>query len=196
MNKNDLRFIRTEENLKNALLELLETSPVSAVSITQICHQAGCSRNAFYQHHETKEELYDLIMKDTVQTIQSSCLAMTDDPAKMDEVLIEKYNHRLLEVIDTRRKEITAFLKSSSAFSDVLCNSLYETMIEQDLRITGKEDLDPQTKLMTMYICSGITAFIRQWLIENPLPLSEAQKTLDQCTRDIMRRTADRLYIE
>lgn len=38
--KNDLRFIKTEENLKNALLELLETNAVSAVSITDICRRA------------------------------------------------------------------------------------------------------------------------------------------------------------
>lgn len=72
-------------------------------------------------------------------------MAMTDDPAEMNEALIEKYIHRLLEAVHTRRKEITAFLKSSSAFSDVLCSSLYETMIDQDLRITGKDDLDPET---------------------------------------------------
>lgn len=196
MNKNDLRYVRTEENLKNALLKLLETGAIDSFTITDLCAAANCSRNAFYKHYETKYDLYNTVLNETVETIRDSCQALIKDLREVDETIMRSYSHRLLEVISSRSREIAAFLRSSRAFRETLCSSMYEEMISQDLKITGKESLGAETELLTQYMAAGITLFIEYWLLHTSLPLAEAQTLLDLCTHDNIVRKLEYLMSE
>ena len=59
MNFTDLRIMKTQERLQNALLSLLETKALKAVTVKEICDKAGISRNAFYQHYSYKEDQHN-----------------------------------------------------------------------------------------------------------------------------------------
>lgn len=58
MNKNDVRYRKTEDKLRSALVSLLKHENIESISVRDICEKAGCSRNAFYLHYETKEAPY------------------------------------------------------------------------------------------------------------------------------------------
>ena len=55
----DLRFIRTEKNIKKAFIQLLKTTPYEKIKINDIIELAEISRNAFYLHYYSKDELLD-----------------------------------------------------------------------------------------------------------------------------------------
>ena len=55
----DLRYTRTEKNIKKAFVQLLKTTPYEKIKINDIIELAEISRNAFYLHYYSKDELLD-----------------------------------------------------------------------------------------------------------------------------------------
>lgn len=83
MNFTDLRILKTQERLQNALLELLETKDLKAVTVKEICDKAGISRNAFYQHYGYKEDLYDQMVERATERIRDSLTPAIPDASKL-----------------------------------------------------------------------------------------------------------------
>lgn len=79
MNFTDLRILKTQERLQNALLELLETKELKEITVKEICEKAGISRNAFYQHYSYKEDLYDQMVARATEGIRESLAPVTQD---------------------------------------------------------------------------------------------------------------------
>lgn len=50
--KNDMRVILTKRLLKEGLLRLLETTPISKITVTELCKESGINRATFYKHYE------------------------------------------------------------------------------------------------------------------------------------------------
>ena len=54
----DLRIIKTESSLKNALCNLVKERDFEKISVKDICEAAGINRITFYDHYKDK---YDLL---------------------------------------------------------------------------------------------------------------------------------------
>ena len=83
MNFTDLRILKTQERLQNALLALLETKDLKAVTVKEICDKAGISRNAFYQHYGYKEDLYDQMVERATERIRDSLTPAIPDASEL-----------------------------------------------------------------------------------------------------------------
>lgn len=59
----------TKESLETALLVLLKSKSLEHISIAELAKKAGVSRNAFYRHYQSKEELLYKLLKRTVLKI-------------------------------------------------------------------------------------------------------------------------------
>ena len=56
--KENKRIMLTKQLLQNALLKLLKTVPLRAISIRELCKEAGINRTTFYNHYGSQ---YDLL---------------------------------------------------------------------------------------------------------------------------------------
>ena len=56
-NKKDLRFIKTEKEIFNALEKLLKDKAFEEIKVSDICSEALINRSTFYDHYEDKYEL-------------------------------------------------------------------------------------------------------------------------------------------
>ena len=83
MNFTDLRILKTQERLQNALLELLETKPLKEITVKEICDKASISRNAFYQHYGYKEDLYDQMVARATEGIRDSLMPIIQDASSV-----------------------------------------------------------------------------------------------------------------
>ncbi len=192
MNSKDLRYIKTEENLKKALIRLMENQQVDHISVKALCMEAKCSRNAFYQHYETKFDLYEAILNDIIYVVSESSAPILLDQSAMGEKEIQKYTYKLIKTLYTCKKELTSLLKGNKMFIVFLGNALYQSYLHHYAEVTDK-DVTDQIRLKTKYICFGITGFVEQWLSEDRIGLDEAQRQLDICTRDNYRKVRDLL---
>ena len=130
MNCNDLRFIKTEENLKRSLLYLLENKRLEDISVKEICQEAKCSRNAFYQHFQTRENLYHAILSDIFATIEESTRPIDLDQRLMNDQKIKAYTFKLLKIIDEHRSEFKSLRNGNDLFLTLLSNSLYNAYLK------------------------------------------------------------------
>ena len=86
MNFTDLRIIKTQERLQNALLELLSTKELKTITVKEICTLAGISRNAIYQHYRYKEDLYDQMVAQAIERIRDSLTPVVSDVSRIREI--------------------------------------------------------------------------------------------------------------
>ncbi len=64
----DKRIVKTKQNLKNALLELLDEKPFEQITVKEICEKSSTSRITFYTHYTDKYELLDTIVQEYVSS--------------------------------------------------------------------------------------------------------------------------------
>ncbi len=191
MNCNDLRFIKTEENLKKALLYMLESRRLEEISIKAICEKAKCSRNAFYQHYQSKDELYNAALSDIIATIEESTQPIARDQRTMNDKRIRAYTYKLLRTIDEHRSEFDSLRNGNDRFLLLMSDSLYHAFQKHYSFINVKRPISDQGELITRYFCCGIAGFIEQWLKEGNSSLETAQRSLDLCTHDNFKKMRD-----
>lgn len=61
--KENRRVMQTRRLLAGALLKMLKTTPLHAVSIRELCREAGINRTTFYNHYGSQYELLDDISR-------------------------------------------------------------------------------------------------------------------------------------
>ncbi|MFC3928372.1 TetR/AcrR family transcriptional regulator [Streptococcus caprae] len=59
----------TKESLETALLFCLEQKDLSQITISELVKKAGVSRNAFYRHYKSKEEILETIVTSVLRRI-------------------------------------------------------------------------------------------------------------------------------
>ena len=87
------RVLHTKQLLQNALLKLLKTTPLRAVSIRDLCREAGVNRTTFYNHYGSQ---YDLL-GDISQRFLTSIADRLNSASSSDR---ESVHHRVAQVFE------------------------------------------------------------------------------------------------
>ena len=111
MDFTDLRILKTQEKLQNALLDLLKTKELKAITVKEICNKAGISRNAFYQHYGYKEDLYDQMVARATERIRESLSPIIPDSSHIRRNIIESYAKHVIDGIMEVKDLISVMLK-------------------------------------------------------------------------------------
>ncbi len=70
--KVDLRIIKTQENLRNALLTLLKTKPLEAINIAELCRAAKINRGTFYLHYRDVHGVFESYFEEIINDLRLS----------------------------------------------------------------------------------------------------------------------------
>jgi AcrR family transcriptional regulator len=146
--KSDRRVIYTKRVIKESLLNLLESNPLSKITIKEICNDAEINRGTFYRHYE---DIYDLF-----EEIESEFI---------DQVYLkseEEFSiNTLLNLIYTNQGFYREFFFNHLE-SERIKNILEELMIEQPL----SKDQHDHTAIVALnkFMYYGITGLIKEWV--------------------------------
>lgn len=84
----DARILRTQEQLRLAVLEIAESHEINSVSVTTLSRMAGINRTTFYQHAASPAELLtDVLTQEIAGIAQTHMGAILADPGDMREPL-------------------------------------------------------------------------------------------------------------
>ena len=72
MNKNDLRYIKTERLIVHTYVDIRLRDP-SPVKVSDLCREALINKTTFYSHYDTMESLRRHICRETVADILGRC---------------------------------------------------------------------------------------------------------------------------
>ncbi|MDO4740459.1 MAG: TetR/AcrR family transcriptional regulator [Eubacteriales bacterium] len=69
--KEDQRVTATKQRLQEAFLRLLKTTPIHAISILELCGEAGVNRTTFYNHYGSQYDLLENISRRFLRAIET-----------------------------------------------------------------------------------------------------------------------------
>ncbi|WP_156019731.1 TetR/AcrR family transcriptional regulator [Streptococcus ruminantium] len=180
MVKPDLRFEKTEKAIQDAFLQLLMAKEFTKISVKEICENAQISRNAFYQHYETKEHLYQAIQTDILLAMEDACRPVVDDLANISEAENRQFLDNILIAVNQHKDKIHRLLCSqpayfSLAFRDMLIKAI----------IKSSQQFANPINLAFIHIFSGaVASFVSYWLLETDLTLLEAQEQISSILKN------------
>lgn len=174
MNFTDLRIMKTQEQLQNALLELLETKELKEITVKEICDRAGISRNAFYQHYGYKEDLYDQMVARATEGIRDSLTPVIPDASHLSQDAVVSYAKHIVEGISEVRELIYVMLKNDNGiFLRQLTDLIFGKNLTNALSFFDIED-SMELRLYYEFLSGGMSAFIIKWVLEGGLTEDQA----------------------
>ena len=174
MNFTDLRILKTQERLQNGLLELLKTKELKAITVKEICDQAGISRNAFYQHYGYKEDLYDQMVAKATERIRNALVPIVPDASQIQQDTVGQYARRIVEGIAEVRELIGVMLKGDDGvFLRQLTDLIFGQNLTNAIPFFNLKDTN-ELRLYYEFISAGMAAFIIRWIIEDNVAKDDA----------------------
>lgn len=108
----DKRVIKTKQQLKQALISLLEQKNTNQITIKDITKTANISRGTFYNNYRSKEDLIKEVLDDIVLDL----LHMLRQPYKTQDWLVfgnlKPFANNLFEYISEKSSIYTAVINS------------------------------------------------------------------------------------
>lgn len=173
----DLRYIKVEQALRAALLEILEHKRLEDVTVSEICKLARCSRNAFYGHYAGRDELCAAMLDDFAATIRREC-EEENERLRAGAMISEDFVHAAMAVFRENEQLLRVLLRSDTGvFAATLANILFDVSLST-LENLKEAPLGATTRLSNAYIAGGTVAFIERWIKED-LPVEEVAKALE-----------------
>ena len=163
MNKNDLRYKKTEDKLRSALVCLLRHNNIESITVRDICEQAGCSRNAFYLHYETKDDLYEAIVNSIIDKLIYALQADTNVFESRDEHTILQYYDKIIDAIISHREELDVLIKRDQG---ILMMKLAKAIFagnEETIHAFAAKTPSIESSLNAAFLSAGIVGFIYEW---------------------------------
>ena len=181
MNKNDLRYKKTEDKLRSALICLLSRNNIESITVRDICEQAGCSRNAFYLHYETKDDLYEAIVNSIIDKLIYALQADTNVFESRDEHTILQYYDKIIDAIISHREELDVLIKRDQG---ILMMKLAKAIFagnEETIHAFAAKTPSIESSLNAAFLSAGIVGFIYEWFTHPGIT--------DQMAKDFLIKT-------
>ncbi|WP_042149732.1 TetR/AcrR family transcriptional regulator [Paucisalibacillus sp. EB02] len=100
MLKHDLRVIKTQESLRHALLELLKSKPLEAISVAELCRLAQINRGTFYSHYKDVHEVFKRYLEVIVEDFRRAY----EEPYIKTRFKIENISASMIEIFHHVKK--------------------------------------------------------------------------------------------
>lgn len=174
MDFTDLRILKTQERLQNALLDLLRTKELKAITVKEICDKAGISRNAFYQHYGYKEDLYNQMVARATERIRDALNPVIADASQIKPETVSSYAKHIIEGITEVRELIYVMLKGDDGiFLRQLTDLIFGQNLTNAISFFGVKD-SGQLRLYYEFQSAGMAAFVIRWVLDSSLSEDEA----------------------
>lgn len=168
----DLRYQRTEKAIKRAFLQLLKSKPYEKIKLNEIIELAEISRNAFYLHYYSKDELLDNMIDSYVTAFtegQNKILQKYPRPRPLESA--EECLREIIHPFYENRETSVQLVKIDYVIrrlSDKLADYYYAATDKSLL--SEREQLD--LKMFAEYRAYGLIGMLG-FILENNVPYTE-----------------------
>ncbi len=155
----DIRVIRTQTALLEALEDLIKTKKLSNITITELCTAAKINRNTFYYHYNNIFEFLDEHKKIIIEDLNEiSEISKTHNKQNLVEVftVLKKHPH-FLNILISPNCDLDFF----NEIFDVASSKASIIFTKDPSIITNRE------KLLCAYCNAGCNAVIITWIMND-----------------------------
>lgn len=161
----DKRIIKTKNNIKRTLIEMLKDKVYEDITVKELCERAETSRITFYTHYSDKTELVSDIFEDMRKKAcnEYNRLQAENNP---NGDIVSDYINVLDAILSTYYGNIDFFMHTRSDVSPTLSH-MYSQLIETTMRCKIEKDRERFNTMYPMnlvlsFICSGLRGFINE----------------------------------
>ena len=167
--KTDRRILRTRELIRSTMCELLQQTPASRISVTELCRKAGINRNTFYCHYQTTRDILTEMENEIMALVED---ALGDAHDSLEAIILAcriiKENQHICQVLLSENAELDFFPR-------IMALSEART---KKVMVKKKDPLAPNYQnMISAYMISGSNAVIQMWsrtgMRENPEDIAE-----------------------
>lgn len=163
-NKKDLRVIKTEKVLFDALIELMTDKPFESIKVSDICSKALINRSTFYSHYNDKYELLVGYINNLEESLINKLGTLNKEINNKDYFV--EIIKLILDHFDEKRDTYYKVLLNNrnSIFIDIVSNVISTDInkkINQD--INSKNDNIPLDIKSTFYL-GAVSSVIIKWI--------------------------------
>ncbi|MFC4024400.1 TetR/AcrR family transcriptional regulator [Oceanobacillus longus] len=161
--KLDRRKKYTRMVLKDGLIALLKTKPISAVTVKEICELADINRSTFYSHYKDPFDLLDQMEEEIIEDMNTYLNQYNF--TKEEESL--KMTERLLEYIFSKREICHTLLNENgdSSFETRVMTVAQKFLIQNWMDINAFQT--NRYEYVSVFVISGSIHIIKHWLANN-----------------------------
>lgn len=161
MNKNDLRVVKTKQNVHLALTNLLKQKPLTHIKVTELCREAKINRGTFYFHYQEVGEVFKEFFEEIMVDLKESY----HEPYRHTDFLD-------VENLDPKTVRIFHHIKKYEDFYKVVLSkdvsTEYYYMLFDEIRAICKEDknilhLANLNDFSYSYSANAIIGLIIEW---------------------------------
>ena len=150
ISKENQRVRLTKRMLKDALIELLETTSLQSVTITEICARAEINRTTFYKYYSNECELYQDIENDFLSLLRENL-----------QSTIEATLENLLQAIRKQSKMAKVIINNSSEVD--FSRRIFSLPEITNHTIFINLGSVPHRESVLFFVFSGSYAVIKRW---------------------------------
>ncbi|MDQ1236464.1 AcrR family transcriptional regulator [Paenibacillus sp. SORGH_AS306] len=167
VNVNDLRVVRTQSWLREALIKLIDQVGFDAVTVQSLTREAGINRATFYQHYRDKYDLLEKSMTDMLTSLQAEVKVSDMKKVQLDIHSLEALFLRVLTIISRHQIYFKVMLgdKGLPSFQSQLTGLIKANLYE----VIGQHfSSNPQQQIMQdiaiTYVATANVGLLTQWL--------------------------------
>jgi AcrR family transcriptional regulator len=157
----DRRIKYTKMVLRESLLGLMKTKPISKITSTELCRSADINRNTFYAHYSSPEDLLSSIEEELYAEIKE---------AIEHSLKFESIPTLIVEICQSIQKNVALCQILFSEYGDALFLRRIMYIAHDKSIIEWKKALaveDPtQMERLYTYFANGCVAIIQAWVQE------------------------------
>ena len=169
--KENQRIMLTRKLLRDAFLKMLQTQPIHAISIRELCEHAGINRTTFYHHYSSQYALFDDISEHFLSQIAERL-------AEVDPENQESIQERVTLVFQylEENPELSRLMLTSSIDPHFAEKLLALPKISDLLNASLKNCTDPSMRqAMLSFAIHGSYHLLQTWISSSPRLPAQAQ---------------------
>ena len=156
--KTDLRIIKTNNTLYDALINLLKEKTFEEIKVSDICQKALVNRSTFYAHFNDKYELFMSLINSLKESLQAELKSI-------EETNLKDYYLKMIEVflnhIEGKEQIYKSILINNR--SSIIMDMIYDTITEDINQKVTKNDKDVPNEIFTAYYLGAIVNTGIEW---------------------------------
>ena len=157
-NKLDLRIVKTNNTLYEALVLLLKEKTFEEIKVSDICQKALVNRSTFYSHFNDKYELFMSLINNLKQELET-------DLKSIDETNLKNYYLKLIEIflnhIEGKENIYRSILINNR--NSIIMDMIYDTITEDINSKIKQNDKNVPNDIFTSYYLGAIVNVGVEW---------------------------------
>jgi AcrR family transcriptional regulator len=156
----------TRQVIRDSLIELMETKPITRISIKEICDLADVSRPTFYTHYRDQYDLLQSIQDEAYDFFMKKETVLQNKPEKLNKREMTSVALEMLQFIERNSNSIQVLLSENGdpVFQRKVFRHFTESVQHAMKRFSEKEAVPENAAYYSVFTANGILALVQYWL--------------------------------